>query len=78
VGILVVLVLADAPAIPSLAERRQLGEGQKLFESLGRGPASTRVKSELNNFPFTVIDPATLLDEKDKWEKVWNDFFLKK
>ena len=52
--------------------------GQRLFESLGRVPASTRVKSELNDFPFTMIDPATALDEKDKWETIWNDFFLNK
>ncbi len=52
-------------------------EGQTLFESLGRVPASTRVKSALNNFPFTTIDPATALDEKDKWEKLWNELFLR-
>jgi iron(III) transport system substrate-binding protein len=52
-------------------------EGQTLFESLGRVPASTRVKSALNNFPFTTIDPATALDEKDKWEQLWNELFLK-
>ena len=53
-------------------------EGQQLFESLGRTPASTRVKSELDDFPFTVLDPATALEEKDKWEKLWNDLFLRK
>lgn len=53
-------------------------EGQKLFESLGRVPASTRVTSDLNNFPFTMIDPATVLDEREKWEKIWNDLFLAK
>ena len=52
--------------------------GQTLLESLGRVPVSTRVKSELNNFPYIVIDPATALDEKDKWEKLWNDLFLRK
>jgi iron(III) transport system substrate-binding protein len=51
-------------------------EGQRLFESLGRVPASTKVKSELNNFAFTVIEPATVLEEADKWEKVWNAFFM--
>jgi iron(III) transport system substrate-binding protein len=51
--------------------------GQTLLESLGRVPVSTRVKSELNNFPYIVIDPATALDEKDKWEKLWNELFLK-
>jgi len=24
-----------------------------------------------------VIDPATALDEKEKWEKLWNELFLK-
>jgi iron(III) transport system substrate-binding protein len=52
-------------------------EGQRLFESMGRVPASTRVKSELNNFPFTMIDAATALDEKEKWESLWNQLFLK-
>ena len=51
-------------------------EGQKLLESMGRVPASTRVKSELNDFPFTMIDPATAIDEKEKWEKLWNELFL--
>ena len=53
-------------------------EGQRLFESMGRVPASTRVQSALDNFPFTTIDPVTVLDEAPKWEKLWNDFFLKK
>jgi iron(III) transport system substrate-binding protein len=53
-------------------------EGQRLFESLGRAPASTRVKSELNNFPYTMIDAVTVLDEQEKWEKLWNEWFLKR
>lgn len=53
-------------------------EGQRLFESLGRVPASTRVKSELNNFPFTLIEPATVLEEAEKWEKLWSELFLRK
>ena len=53
-------------------------EGQSLFEAMGRVPASTRVKSELHNFPFTLIDPATVLDESEKWEKMWDGFFLQK
>ncbi len=51
-------------------------EGQELFESLGRVPASTRVESELNDFPFVMLDPATVLDEKEKWDTIWNDLFL--
>lgn len=52
--------------------------GQRLFESLGRVPASTKVKSELNNFPYTTIDPVTVLDERDRWENIWNGFFLRR
>jgi iron(III) transport system substrate-binding protein len=53
-------------------------EGQRLFESMGRVPASTRVKSALNNFPFTMTDPITVLDESVKWDKSWNSLFLRK
>jgi iron(III) transport system substrate-binding protein len=53
-------------------------EGQRLFESMGRAPASTKVKSALNDFPFTLIEPATVLDEAPKWEKLWNELFLTK
>ena len=53
-------------------------EGQRLFESLGRVPASTKVKSHLNNFPFILIDPVTILDESDKWGKLWDELFLGK
>jgi iron(III) transport system substrate-binding protein len=53
-------------------------EGQHLFESMGRVPASTRVKSKLNDFPFTLVEPATVLEESGKWEKLWDDFFMKK
>ena len=74
-------VAKDAPhpnAALLFAEFVLSPEGQKLFESLGRVPASNKVKSHLNNFPFTMIDPATVLDESDKWEKVWNDLFVRK
>jgi iron(III) transport system substrate-binding protein len=53
-------------------------DGQQLFESMGRVPASTKIKSEFNKFPFVVIDPVTVLDEAAKWEQVWNDLFVKR
>ena len=53
-------------------------EGQKLFESMGRVPASTRIKSEFNDFQFTVIDPVTVLDEAAKWDMQWNDLFVRR
>jgi iron(III) transport system substrate-binding protein len=53
-------------------------EGQKLYESLGRAPVSTKVKSYLNDFEYTVMDSITVLDEYDKWNKLWDELFLKK
>lgn len=53
-------------------------EGQELFSALGRVPASLKVKSSLNRFSYTMVDPATVLDESDKWETLWNRLFLKK
>ena len=53
-------------------------EGQKLYESMGRVPASTKVKSDLNNFPFVMTDPDIVLRESQKWETLWNDLFLNK
>jgi len=53
-------------------------EGQKLFESMGRVPASTKVKSALNDFPFTMIEPSTVLEESARWEKLWSELFLAK
>src|SRR4051812_27883563 len=53
-------------------------EGQKLYESMGRVPSSMKVRSELNNFPFVMTDPAHVLDESNKWEKQWDELFVKK
>ncbi len=53
-------------------------EGQELLLSMGRVPASTKVKSSLANIKYTLIDPVTVLDESEKWEKIWNDLFLKR
>jgi len=51
-------------------------EGQKLYESMGRVPASTKVKSELNNFPFIMTDASVILNESRKWEGLWNQLFI--
>ena len=53
-------------------------EGQELFNSLGRPPASLKVKTSLGNFDYTMMDPAVELDENDKWERIWNNLFLRK
>jgi iron(III) transport system substrate-binding protein len=48
-------------------------EGQQLFNSMGRFPASARVKSPLVTFPYVMLDPVALVDEDEKWLKHWNE-----
>ena len=52
-------------------------EGQNLIKERNRVPASRKVETHLNKFPFEMIDPAITLDEADKWEKLWSELFLK-
>lgn len=53
-------------------------EGQGLLESMGRSPTSTKIKSEFSTMKYTMIDPASVLDESEKWDKMWNELFVKK
>jgi iron(III) transport system substrate-binding protein len=53
-------------------------EGQELLNSLGRVPSSTKASSNLNDFPYTMADPAIVLDEWEKWSKLFNEILLKK
>jgi iron(III) transport system substrate-binding protein len=52
-------------------------EGQELIHKRNRVPASTAVQTNLNKFPFHMIDPVVVLDEQQKWEKIWSELFLK-
>jgi len=51
--------------------------GQELLMSMGRVPASTKVRTPLNDFDYTVIDPVTVLDEQDKWNRLWESLFIR-
>jgi len=53
-------------------------EGQELLASMGRVPVSTRVRSHMNQFDYTVVEPATVLEEQEKWNKLWDGFFIQK
>ena len=51
-------------------------DGQTLLKERNRVPSSLMVDSQLNKFPFEMIDPIISLDESDKWDKLWSQFFL--
>src|SRR6266571_341916 len=52
-------------------------EGQTLIQQRNRVPASTAVETNLNKFPYEMIDPVIVLDEAEKWERIWSELFLR-
>ena len=52
-------------------------QGQMVLKARNRVPSSRSVDSNLNDFPFSTIDPIITLDEEAKWSKLWSDLFLK-
>jgi iron(III) transport system substrate-binding protein len=52
--------------------------GQRLYEEMGRPPVNRKVKSELSNFEHIFLDVVTVVDEADKWDKLWSELFLKR
>jgi iron(III) transport system substrate-binding protein len=52
-------------------------EGQELIRARNRVPANTQVETPLNKFKYEVIDPAVVLDESEKWTKLYEDIIVK-
>ena len=53
-------------------------DAQKMLNDMGRPPANTKVKSELNNFNYVLTDPGLVVDEAEKWGQAWGKLFLTK
>ena len=53
-------------------------DGQRLYESMGRPPVNRKVKSKLTDFEHVYLDIGAVLDEAEKWDKLWEELFLKK
>lgn len=52
-------------------------EGQELVRARNRVPANTHVETSLNNFKYEVINPSLVLDESEKWSKLYEEIFVK-
>ena len=52
-------------------------EGMQLLNELGRVPASRTQKTLLDASKYVMIDPIKSTDEAPRWEKLWNELFLK-
>jgi iron(III) transport system substrate-binding protein len=52
-------------------------EGQKILEHGGYVPANLKVGNPAQKLPLKFVDPAVILDESDKWKKLWDEIVLK-
>jgi iron(III) transport system substrate-binding protein len=53
-------------------------EGQKLLNELDRNPSSRREDTLLSRFKYQMVDPIKWTDEAPRWEKLWQELFLKR
>jgi iron(III) transport system substrate-binding protein len=74
-------VAASAPhpyAALLFAEFMLSPEAQEMLATMGRTPASTKVRHEFTGKQFVVAYPAVALDQAAKWEKLWDKLFMNK
>ena len=52
-------------------------EGQKILEKGGYVPANLKVNNPAQKLPLKFVDPAVVLDEDEKWRKLYSEIVLK-
>lgn len=53
-------------------------EAQKPFASLDYVPTNTGIPSPLKNLRFKLVDPVSVLDQMDKWGKLYQEIVVKR
>ena len=53
-------------------------QAQEMMAGMGRVPVSRAVKSENAPTQYVMSDPATILDESDRWQQLWDKLILGK
>ena len=51
-------------------------EGQQILQKGGYVPANLRVEDPAQKLQLRFVDPAVILDEHDKWKKLWAEIVL--
>ena len=51
-------------------------EGQAILEKGGYVPANLKVSHRAQKLPLKFVDPVVVLDEGDKWKKLWGEIVL--
>jgi iron(III) transport system substrate-binding protein len=69
---------APHPNAALLFENYMIAEAQPYFVSLDYVPTNRNVPSPLKNVRFKLVDPVQVLDEMDKWTKVYQDVVIRR
>ena len=69
---------AKHPHAAMLFYEYMLNEAQPLLAQLELAPVSTRVESTLRGRQVRFIDPKAVLDESDKWDKLYQEIFVQR
>ena len=51
-------------------------EGQAILERGGYVPANRKLEHRAQKLPLRFVDPAVILDEHDKWQKLWSEIVV--
>ena len=52
-------------------------EGQRILVKRDFVPTNRKIDTPLNKMPLELVDPKVMLDEHDKWTKLYEELFLK-
>jgi iron(III) transport system substrate-binding protein len=53
-----------------------LSEGQEIYFQRDIVPTSRKIETNLNKIPLKFVDAAVVVDEHDKWRKIYEEIFL--
>ena len=69
---------APRPNAALLFHDYMLSEAQPLLVSMNYVPANANAPSPLKNLKIKLVDPSTMLDQRDKWVKAYEAIFVKR
>ena len=52
-------------------------EGQRILARRDFVPTNRKIDTPLNKIPLTLVDPKVMLDDHDRWTKLYEDLFLR-
>ena len=52
-------------------------EGQRILAMRDFVPTNRKIDTPLNKIALTLVDPKVMLDDHDKWTKLYEDLFLR-